>query len=415
MLIYDNIHGYIEISDLATKIIDTSEFQRMRRINQTGGLSWVYPTASHTRFEHSIGTYFLANELINNIKNNQPELGVSDRLVELLSIAGLCHDLGHVCFSHLFDDIFLDDSKKKKLGKLMIHESRSIFIFRHIIKKYKISITDDEIQIICDMIYPEINFYDEWPKEFKVGKFILSIISNELNSLDVDKFDYLKRDSNKTGLSLSIDYSRLLLQARVIDDKICYPKQILKEIYNLFFVRYQLYKQLYTHKAVRGVDLVIRDCLLELEKEYKISDWILDPEKYKYLTDDIIYQFNVPDQVKYHTKQLDERKFYKLIYEMNIDVEDPKKYNYKTDEYEVVDIKIGFVSGNKENPLLNVFAYDPKDKSKCYLADFEKVIMLKPTKYQERFIRIYSKDPNFDYRKCSENCLPFGQYNDINI
>ena len=399
MLIYDNIHGYIEISDLAKSIIDTSEFQRMRRINQTGGLKYVYPTASHTRFEHSVGTYFLSKELINNIKNNQPELKISERLVELTAIAGLCHDLGHVCFSHLFDDVFLEKGKHDYLGELMIHEKRSIFIFNYIVKTYDIPINESELKIINDMIYPINNSYDDWPNEYRIGKFILTIVSNEENSLDVDKFDYLKRDSNKTGLSLSIDYSRLLLQARVIDGKICYPTQILKEIYNLFFVRYQLYKQLYTHKAVKAVDLLIRDCLVELESEYNISGWILDPTKYKYLTDDIIYQFHINesnDKLQNLIIKLDSRQFYKLVYETNINVNNKNNYNIKFDNCELLDIKIGFVSGNKPNPLLNIWTFDSKNKNKCFKADFNKVMHLKPDNYQERFLRIYSKNANFN-------------------
>jgi HD superfamily phosphohydrolase len=332
MLIFDNIHGYIEISDLASQIIDTVEFQRMRRITQTGGLKYVYPTACHTRFEHSIGTYFLSKELIKNIKSNQPELKISDKLVELVAIAGLCHDLGHVCFSHLFDELFLTDDNFPNLGKLKIHENRSVFLFKYIVEKYKINLDEYDIQVISDLIIPKDNDYQNWKDEYKVGKFILTIVSNEENSLDTDKFDYIKRDSNKTGLSLSIDYSRMISQARVIDDKICYPKQILKEIYNLFFVRYQLYKQLYTHKAVNGVDLLIRDCLKEMDKEYKISEWILEPEKYIYLTDDIIFNFNNPESVKKLTKKLEERNFYKLIEEIKIDINDEIPDHFKNSD-----------------------------------------------------------------------------------
>jgi len=391
MLIFDNIHGYIEVSDLALKIIDTSEFQRMRRITQTGGLKYVYPTACHTRFEHSIGTYFLSKELVKNIKTNQPDLKISDKIVELVGIAGLCHDLGHVCFSHLFDDLFLSDDKYKSLlGKLNVHEHRSIFIFKHIIKKYDIEINDDEIIFVSNLIYPKDSDYDNWKEEFKVGKFILTIVSNEENSLDTDKFDYIKRDSNKTGLSLSIDYSRIILQSRVIDDKICYPKQILKEIYNLFFVRYHLYKQLYTHKAVIGVDLTIRDCLKELDNHYNIAEWILDPEKYVYLTDDIIFNFTNPQSVKILTKKLDERKFYKLIKETKVDLDYdlPKDFNLK-DDYQLMDIKIGFVSGSKPNPLNNIWIYDIKNKNICYKANFDNVTLFNKDNYQERFIRIY--------------------------
>ena len=134
-LIFDNIHGYIEVDNIALSIIDTPEFQRLRHIHQGGVLYYVFPTANHSRFEHSIGTYHLAKKIINNIRKNQPNLGITDSIVKVISIAGLCHDLGHVMYSHLFDDIFLPKlSNFKKLGKLAIHEYRSIVILKHVIE-----------------------------------------------------------------------------------------------------------------------------------------------------------------------------------------------------------------------------------------------------------------------------------------
>ena len=74
MLIFDNIHGYIEISDLAKQFIDTTEFQRLRHIHQTGALSFVFPTAVHKRFEHSIGTYHLTGQMMSNLNKKQPNV-----------------------------------------------------------------------------------------------------------------------------------------------------------------------------------------------------------------------------------------------------------------------------------------------------------------------------------------------------
>ena len=74
MIIYDNIHGYIKVDTIATSIINTPIFQRLRNIHQTGILYYVFPTATHTRFEHSIGTYHLATFMISSIAKKQPEL-----------------------------------------------------------------------------------------------------------------------------------------------------------------------------------------------------------------------------------------------------------------------------------------------------------------------------------------------------
>ena len=83
----------------------------------------VFPTATHTRFEHSIGTYYLANKMITNIKNKHPELNITDEIIMLVSIAGLCHDLGHLFFSHLFDHYFVPSITNININ--LTHEERS--------------------------------------------------------------------------------------------------------------------------------------------------------------------------------------------------------------------------------------------------------------------------------------------------
>jgi deoxynucleoside triphosphate triphosphohydrolase SAMHD1 len=105
-IINDNIHGCIQMPPTCIKIIDTSEFQRLRDIKQLGTCSYVFPTATHTRFEHSLGVAHLAKNLLKYIKSNQPELDISDQDILNVMVAGLCHDLGHCILSHVFDNEF---------------------------------------------------------------------------------------------------------------------------------------------------------------------------------------------------------------------------------------------------------------------------------------------------------------------
>nr|XP_020484389.2 deoxynucleoside triphosphate triphosphohydrolase SAMHD1-like [Labrus bergylta] len=116
----DPIHGSMELHPLLIKIIDTPQFQRLRFIKQLGGVYFVYPGASHNRFEHSIGVGYLAGKLAEALRSRQPELNITDRDVLCVQIAGLCHDLGHGPFSHLYDGMFLPKAleKKRKKGKL---------------------------------------------------------------------------------------------------------------------------------------------------------------------------------------------------------------------------------------------------------------------------------------------------------
>ncbi|KAG8556413.1 hypothetical protein GDO81_018063 [Engystomops pustulosus] len=90
----DPIHGHIELHPLLICIIDTPQFQRLRYIKQLGGQYYVFPGASHNRFEHSIGVSYLAGCLIEELRKRQPELEINERDVLSVQIAGLCHDLG---------------------------------------------------------------------------------------------------------------------------------------------------------------------------------------------------------------------------------------------------------------------------------------------------------------------------------
>jgi len=402
MLIYDNIHGYIKIDPIASKIVDTHVFQRLRNIKQTGALYLVFPTATHSRFEHSIGTYFLATKMINNIAFNQPSLKITEEIIMLVGIAGLCHDLGHLLFSHLFDDMFLpllDNYKdlEEKTNNIH-HENRSINLLSYIIDTYKIDINKEQLKFIGDLINPKNSDYNLWPKKYKVGKWIFQIISNPLNSIDVDKFDYLLRDTQAVGLKLSFNYSRIIGEARVIDKKICYSSQCSEDIYHMFFIRYRLYRQIYNHKAVKAIEILIIKILFELEKEYKISEYILDPEKMLDLVDSYVFNRTTNPIINSLLKQINCRDLPKMVYQnvsINpIDIDDfsqKLKEKFKSN-YEIIKFKVGYVGGKSSNPLNHIYFYNLKNNeliSENKVKDFSLLIN---QKFQEYFLRVYCTD-----------------------
>ena len=199
--IFCPIHGFISITPLMQKIIDTPEFKRLHNLRQAGVAYLVFPSANHTRFEHSIGVSHLAGKLITQLKTNQPELNISDRLIELVRVAGLIHDIGHGPFSHLYDTVM---SKYK----LPHHEERGVEIFKNIVQKYKISLSPEEIEMIIKMVEPDENVKNN---------YLYQIVANKVCSVDVDKIDYIERDSYHLGIRTMTDYQRLITMARVVE------------------------------------------------------------------------------------------------------------------------------------------------------------------------------------------------------
>ena len=304
--IYDNVHGYINISNLACKIIDTKYFQRLRKLHQLGTCHYVFPGAIHSRFEHSLGTYFLAGKILNCIidrtnenliheylkdneyiqnyfkRKNINKYYIDDYLCELIKISALCHDIGHGPFSHVFDDIFIKSVKiKDSLFGNEIHENRSCLILHHIIKNdyfLKNMIDKNEVEFLKSLINPSKNN----------KSFVYQIVSNNINGLDVDKYDYILRDTKNIGLKYSIDCSILVNGIYVIDNKICYPKQVFHNIKSIFETRYRLHKEVYTHQAVLSIQFMINDIMILLDEILNISNSINDVDEFCNLTDDYI-------------------------------------------------------------------------------------------------------------------------------
>ena len=235
----DVLHGLIEISDIGISIIDTMEFQRLRHIKQLSIVHYVFPSANHTRFEHSLGVSYLGKNLLKTIQNNQPELGITEEI--LREIAGLCHDLGHGPFSHTFDNYFINNHKRKQIVKYKHHEDRSIEMLNFIVKKYKLNLDEKDLEKIKYMINPS-KYQNEIEKEKK--KFLFKIISNNDNGLDVDKFDYILRDTFYLGLKFGCEFKRIYSRCRVIDNNIIFLKNEVYNIYEIFNARYRLHKHL---------------------------------------------------------------------------------------------------------------------------------------------------------------------------
>jgi HD superfamily phosphohydrolase len=266
-----NIHGNIKVSAMAMHFIDTPEFQRLREMKQLGLAHLVYPSATHTRFEHSLGTYHIADLILMKIRGSYPGMRyyineledycfLDGTISECIKIGALCHDIGHGPYSHFFDDFL---SKYTSLGS---HEERSCAIVEMICKRELPDMDPRYIRFIQAVILP---------KERK--GIIYQIVCNEYNGIDVDKFDYLKRDSYNLGLNISFDFHRLINEIKLDEEKnIIYPKNCCINIYELFHSRYLMFKKVYSHKTIKGIELMMKDFYYHLDSILKMSEYLCD-------------------------------------------------------------------------------------------------------------------------------------------
>ena len=278
--IRDSLHGNLKINEFEVKLIDTPQIQRLRRIKQLGFTYLVYPGANHTRFEHSIGSMYLASRLANSL-----ELSVEEK--EMLRVSAILHDAGHGPFSHVSESV-LERSHEELTSKLILESELS------------------------DILSEKFD-----PKE------IIKLISGEgrlghiiSGDLDVDRMDYLLRDSYYTGVAYGvIDVERLIHNMKLNDHLILKAKGV-QAAESMLLARYFMYPSVYQHHTTRIINSMFRRCLNQI-----FSEGLIVPEKiYKYDDADIIITArNQKGFIADMMHRLDNRKLFKTVYSLQLD------------------------------------------------------------------------------------------------
>lgn len=231
----DPVHGYIHVDDAVIwELIDSREFQRLRRIHQLGGTYHVYHTAEHSRFGHSLGVYEVARLMIENIKGLQDVLDETERIGTLC--AALLHDVGHGPFSHAFE-VVTDIHHEEFTDRIILDESTEI---NAILRSHNPKLP----QLVADIIAHRHS-----------RKLLSQIISSQL---DADRMDYLLRDSYFTGVSYGeFDLHRILRTLRVVDDMLVVKESGIHAIEDYIMARYQMYWQVYLHPTSRAYESIL--------------------------------------------------------------------------------------------------------------------------------------------------------------
>lgn len=267
--INDPIYGFIDIKEpIFRAVINHNYFQRLRRIHQTGLSYLVYPSANHTRFSHSLGVYFLMEMTIEELRKKKADISYKDEIN--LRLAGLLHDIGHSPFSHVLERFILPYP----------HE----VITKHVITLISRDLGEDFSDVIKIL-----------SGEHKLS-FINSLISSQI---DLDRIDYLNRDSFFTGVAEgTIGYNRLIKTFVVVDGALVSEEKALLSIENFLHARSLMYKQVYLHKTVLSAENVLISIINRAKFLYQHGENISLPlalksilNGRKELTEDVICSF----------------------------------------------------------------------------------------------------------------------------
>ncbi|ABJ61627.1 HD domain-containing protein [Leuconostoc mesenteroides] len=243
----DPIHNFIHVEDpIILDLINTPEFQRLRRVKQLGITSSVFHGAEHSRFGHSVGVYELARRITERFEQYYSDVWEpKERLLTL--VAALLHDIGHGAFSHTFEHLFHTD-----------HEAMT----REIITG------DTEIHRVLAQVSPDFpNKVASVIAKTYENPQVVQLISSQI---DVDRMDYLLRDAYFTGTKYGeFDIDRILRTMQPTPDGIAFDIAGMHAVEDYIVSRYQMYLQVYFHPVSRGMEVLLEHLLQRAQELYR--------------------------------------------------------------------------------------------------------------------------------------------------
>ncbi|WP_143883971.1 HD domain-containing protein [Chryseobacterium binzhouense] len=228
-IINDPVHGFIKIPhEILFDVIEHPYFQRLRRISQTGLLNLIFPGATHTRFHHAIGAMHLMFTALETLKQKGVKISEDEEKGAMLAI--LMHDIGHGPFSHALESMLMDDWHHENLSLLLMNRLNDEF--------------EGQLSVAIQMFQGKYH-----------RKFFNQLISSQL---DVDRLDYLNRDSFFTGVSEgNINTQRIISMMNVCEDELVIDAKGVYSIENFLTARMFMYWQVYYHKTSALAEFIL--------------------------------------------------------------------------------------------------------------------------------------------------------------
>jgi uncharacterized protein len=259
-IINDPVFGFINIrSELVFDLIEHPYFQRLRRIKQLGLSCMVYPGANHTRFEHAIGAVYLMRSAIAILKLKDQE--ITDEEADAVTIAILLHDIGHGPFSHALESTIVPGVPHERISILLMEELNRQF--------------NGKLELAIQI------FTDNYPRHF-----LHQLVSSQL---DVDRLDYLSRDSFFSGVSEGVISSeRIIKMLNVKNDELVIEYKGIYSVENFLIARRLMYWQVYLHKTVLSAEYLLINVLARARELVLLgSDLFATPVFKAFLTHEV--------------------------------------------------------------------------------------------------------------------------------
>ncbi len=269
-IINDPIYGFITIPyEIIFDLMEHPWFQRLRRVNQLGLTHYVYPGAIHTRFHHALGALHLMTKALDTLEQKGNKISPEEKQAACIAI--LLHDIGHGPFSHVLENSILPGIK---------HESISLEIMQLLNKEFK-----GELDLAIEI------FKDAYPK-----KFLHQLISSQL---DMDRLDYLTRDSFYTGVSEGVvGIDRIINMLAIKDNELVVEEKGIYSIEKFIIARRLMYWQVYLHKTTLAADQLITGIMNR-------AKYILEHKGNLEVSTDLSYFLNLKTPVKTDKTLLD--------------------------------------------------------------------------------------------------------------
>ena len=292
-IVRDPLWNNIRIDAEALKVLDSEPLQRLRYIRQLGHAFLVYPGATHTRFEHALGTYHLTRRTLGLLRDRGELEGVDPEEITLIRMAALLHDVGHYPFSHALEEAGLPSHEVLAARHLCHEELDTIF--------HESGITSAESRI----------------KDLITGDSQSPLQGLVSGSLDLDKIEYLTRDARMCGVPYgTVDVDRLVQSLTLItldtgQLTIGVHEKGVSALESLLFARYQMYRNVYWHHAVRCATAMFKRLVREV-----LARGELDPEWIAGSTDEALMETLERMPNANLARRLRKRRLYKRVFDI---------------------------------------------------------------------------------------------------